>query len=461
MNPTLPSESAPAAASRKVWKVGTLTYTAGGIVALFVWLLWGDFAWSMRDRSIPPVITLLFKNYGSPDTLTGILIGSLPALLGLVLNPIVSYRSDRLRSRLGRRIPYLILSTPVIVIGLVGLAFSPPLGTMLSHWFGPVLGATLATLIFLALFWTLFEVGCVVSMAVFNALVNDVVPQVLLGRFYGLFRAVSLFAGMLFNFWIVGKSETHHMAIFLGMAILYGIGFTVMLVKVKEGGYPPPPEPQAPGKAGGFLPAVRSYFRDCFTKPYYLLCFLSGIIGGAANIPFNLFVLLYVKSIGLSLETYGRYIALTYLISFALSYPLGALADRFHPLRLTIAVQSVFALVTLACGLFIESQASFLVGLVALGVIAGAYYTASASLGARLLPRAKFAELSSAGGILGAGVNIVLAPAVGFILDQSGHNYRYTFYMGFVLAAVSIVLFILLYRRFLQYGGPAGYVAPE
>ncbi len=41
-----------------------------GIMALFVWLLWGDFAWSMRDRSIPPVITLLFKNYGSPDMLT-------------------------------------------------------------------------------------------------------------------------------------------------------------------------------------------------------------------------------------------------------------------------------------------------------------------------------------------------------------------------------------------------------
>ncbi len=199
MNPPVSNASAPPAATRKVWKVGTLTYTAGGIAALFVWLLWGDFAWSMRDRSIPPVITLLFKNYGSPDTLTGILIGSLPALLGLVLNPIVSYRSDRLRSRLGRRIPYLILSTPVIVIGLVGLAFSPPLGTMLSHWFGPVLGASLATLVFLALFWTLFEVGCVVSMAVFNALVNDVVPQELLGRFYGLFRAVSLFAGMLFT----------------------------------------------------------------------------------------------------------------------------------------------------------------------------------------------------------------------------------------------------------------------
>ncbi len=167
-----------------------------------------------------------------------------------------------------------------------------------------------------------------------------------------------------------------------------------------------------------------------------------------------------MKSIGLSLETYGKYIALTYLISFVVSYPLGALADRVHPLRLTIAVQSVFALVTLACGLFVESQVSFLVAS-SPWRDGGRLLHRLGLAGARLLPRAKFAELSSAGGILGAGVNIVLAPAVGFILDQSGHNYRYTFFMGFILSVVSIVLFLLLYRRFLRYGGPSGYVAPE
>ncbi len=58
-------------------------------------------------------------------------------------------------------------------------------------------------------------------------------------------------------------------------------------------------------------------------------------------------------------------------------------------------------------------------------------------------------------------MNIVLAPAVGFILDQSGHNYRYTFFMGFALAVVSIVLFVLLYRRFLQYGGPTAMSLPS
>ncbi|MFA4943950.1 MAG: hypothetical protein WC789_04535 [Lentisphaeria bacterium] len=43
------------------WSVGTLSYTRGGLLALFGWLLWGDFAWSMKERAIGPVGQLLRK----------------------------------------------------------------------------------------------------------------------------------------------------------------------------------------------------------------------------------------------------------------------------------------------------------------------------------------------------------------------------------------------------------------
>ena len=78
----------------------------------------------MRDRAIPPVIQLLFKRYGASDMLTAILLSSLPAALGLVVGPVIGYKSDRLRSRMGRRIPILFFSTPFIVLSMVGLAFA-------------------------------------------------------------------------------------------------------------------------------------------------------------------------------------------------------------------------------------------------------------------------------------------------------------------------------------------------
>ena len=36
------------APQKKIWHAGTLTYTTAGVVLLFFWLLWGDFAWSMK-----------------------------------------------------------------------------------------------------------------------------------------------------------------------------------------------------------------------------------------------------------------------------------------------------------------------------------------------------------------------------------------------------------------------------
>ena len=52
----------------KTWTVGTLTYTAGGLALLFFWLLLGDFALNLRDRSVGPVVQLFLKREGASDT---------------------------------------------------------------------------------------------------------------------------------------------------------------------------------------------------------------------------------------------------------------------------------------------------------------------------------------------------------------------------------------------------------
>ena len=49
--------------SGKRWHVGTLTYTAGGLFALFFWLLWGDFALSLKERSVPTTLQVLLKQF--------------------------------------------------------------------------------------------------------------------------------------------------------------------------------------------------------------------------------------------------------------------------------------------------------------------------------------------------------------------------------------------------------------
>ena len=93
-NESAPPEREP---EQKLWRIDTLTYTTAGLVVLFSWLLWGDFAWSMKERSVSKVLALLLKTFHASDFVTGVLLLSLPAAITLFLAPIISYRSDRHR----------------------------------------------------------------------------------------------------------------------------------------------------------------------------------------------------------------------------------------------------------------------------------------------------------------------------------------------------------------------------
>jgi len=446
----------------KLWHVGTLTYTVGGLVVLFAWLLWGDFACSLKDRSVPSIFQLLLKKYGASDMINGLLIGSLPGLVAMVLCPIISCKSDRHRGRWGRRIPFIMIATPIAVLAMVGLAFSPTIGAHLDRLMGGhSFGLNPSILFSFGLFWTLFEFASLTAGSVTVGLINDVVPQAVIGRFYGMFRALSLVAGMIFNFWMMGKAETYFMWIFLGTAALYGCGFTVMCLKVKEGQYPPPP-PTEPGSFGaaGALIAVKTYFKECFGNSYLLCYFVTMALAGMAFIPVNLFSVFFAKSIDMSMDIFGKCIALTYLISLGLSYPIGALSDRFHPLRVGLAAQGLYFVLTLVGGLLIKDVWSLAICLVLHGVLSGTWLTATASLGQRLLPREKFGQLYSAAGIVGSLCGITVGPAMGLFLEYTYHVYRYTYLASSAITLIAILWGLGLYRKFLAMGGPDHYVPP-
>ena len=188
----------------KLWSVGTLTYTSAGIAALFFWLLWGDFAWSMKDRAVGSVATLMVKSFGVSDFTYGLLILSFPNFTNAILGPLVSFPSDRHRGRFGRRIPFLAFTVPFIVAGMIGLAFTPWLGRELYGLIGAdAISPNMACLLVFGFFWIMFNFGNTLASSIFTALVNDVVPVAFLGRFFGLFRAISLAAGVLFNFFFL------------------------------------------------------------------------------------------------------------------------------------------------------------------------------------------------------------------------------------------------------------------
>ena len=145
-----------------LYRCGTLTYTRLGLLNLFIWLLWGDFAWSMKDRAVGSVATLMVKSFGVSDFTYGLLILSFPNFTNAILGPLVSFRSDRHRGRWGRRIPFLMKTTPFVVVGLIGLGFTPMLGNWLSAHIGADrLSVNMASLLVFGFFWILLDFGSV------------------------------------------------------------------------------------------------------------------------------------------------------------------------------------------------------------------------------------------------------------------------------------------------------------
>ena len=459
-----PVDRVDAETATPIWRAGTLVYTSGGIITLFLWLLFGDFAWSMRDRSVSPMAQWYLNQLDVPNLLFALLISSFPAAAALILGPVISVLSDRHRGPRGRRIPFLLLTTPIAAAGMIGLGLTP----LISYWvhaYYPSASEAVVSIVCFGVFWAAFELATVASQAVFGGLINDVVPKPLLGRFFGLFRIVSLADGIVFNFWIMGKVPEHFTLILCTVGVFYGLAFMWVCVNVKEGDYPPPdsysPGNRVEGVSHRISHEIRAYFRQCFANPYYLTVFLMLMLAAAAMAPVNVFTIPYATSLGISMEIYGHYVALTFFVSLCLSYFIGWLCDAFHPLRVVIASLVGYALVTLWGSFFAFTATTFLVAWVGHGILSGCYFTSVASLGQRLYPESRFAQFASAAGIFTGIANMFIAPLVGMLIDASGDFYRLTFFAGFALASLALICAMSVHARFLQLGGVSRYVAPE
>src|SRR5262249_3561369 len=155
-------------------------------------------------------------------------------------------------------------------------------------------------------------------------------------------------------------------------------------------------------------------------------------------VPFNGFSIPYYKSVHMSSQWYGNFIAITYTISLALAYFLGVICDRLHPLRVSIAALALYAVCTTWGGIFATNATTFAIALMTHGVLSGCFFTTSASLGQRLYPHSHFAQFASAGTMIMAISQIILGQTLGPFLDWTGHNYRYTFIVGLVLTLLGM-----------------------
>ena len=460
-------------ADSKTWHCGTLTYTKACIAILFAFLLWGDFCFTLMETVVPSILPLKFKELEAPNWLMGVFLTTVPGGVSMIMGPWVSFKSDRYRSRWGRRIPFIVLTMPFLCISLALMGWSDDITMLLQRWFPAMQEYASATITIglLGLFLALFKFfDCFVN-SVFWYLFNDIVPSQLLGRFMGAFRIVGIAAGALYNWFIFKYAESHMREIFIGAAVIYFIGFGVICLFVKEGQYPPlEGESDKENKGWGGL---KTFFKESFSHKFYWLMFASGAFA-SISWGIGVFGIFFSREMGLSLEQVGKLGAISSVVVIVAIVFMASFVDRWHPLRLTVYA-AVFGLIgTLVSGvwLFVTLPGDYFFWISLGGGLAGILLAAITTVAAlpcvmRIFPKSRFGQFCSAQGMCRNVCSLISGIAAGLFVDAmkwlchgSDFAYRFSFVWSFVFGAISAFFIVLVYREWLRLGGDKHFHPP-
>ncbi len=464
---TLPTDTPASPPAAKTWFVGTLTYTRRQLAEVFVWLLLGDFCLHLMDNGVvPTLVPLQFESMGASPTLYAFLALTLVNALYVVLVPIVSTWSDRTRTKIGRRRPFLLVTAPMLAIVLVMLGFSTQIArfaqSIMPGLISPASVATLA-LSLTAILFVAFKLLDLFPQSVYYYLWPDVIPPELLGTFGALFRVFYAAGSLTFNWYLIGLAKEHPEEIYLLAAGLYLAAFLFLVWRVKEPAYPPPPTVDASGNhVSGFVALTKQYFRDCFSHSFYWKYFLAMAVFQCAYQPFIATLIYFGKQIygdtQEGLQAYGNVLGRKDLIWIVIYLALVPIMAKLHPVKAGL-IGYLLMTAAAACGmLFIHDQTTFAVFTIITFAAVGLYLGGTAAIGPRLLPKEKYGQFASAGAVVFRLSVAIVGTFSGAIITSFGPRYVYAWLFSFLL--LGCVLMVLLYLEWQKLGGEKSFVPP-
>jgi MFS family permease len=461
--------------------VGTLSYTRLGLCAVFFWLLLGDIAFVLVDQLEPRLLPVILKAHGAADREITIIISSIAAILNFAIAPVVSFRSDRTRTRWGRRIPYLVFAMPFASFFLVLTPHAPRvaewlLGMPAAKAVLESLPVTSPVIAVYALFVALYQVFHLVTASIYFYLFRDVVPANYLGRFLALFRVFGSVGTFVINYWLLGLALTHTWQIFTGVALFYAGSFAAMCFFVREGGYPQPEYIPASGKPR-WLDSAKTFVTESYGRAVYLWTYLARLML-YATVPVQAFLVLFPqRELGLELDRIGKLSSWGAFAWLPFALPLGWLIDRWGPIRVMAILLWLFLGALAGSFLFVTGETSFFISSLLVGAIFPMLMLAQIVLAQHMFPAARMGQFSSANSMLQAIViALVIGPGTGVLLDAlkdfrwhintvfAGElavgPYRLVYLILIALGAFSLLGIYMARRQWIRHGGPANYTPP-
>jgi len=380
-----------------------------------VWILIMTIGWNISFTVIGPLMTLHLNACGANEGILGIM-GTFNSWLYSYLVMYFAWKSDRTVTRFGRRIPYLFICVPGIVIS----TFFFPFFTTL--WI--LIGLSLAQMFFTD-----------IKAATIPLLNIDCIPRHRLARMGALMGIIGSIIGFFVMRYGMKLAEHSEKIPFYVCAVLATLtsGFAAFMIKE-------PPVHAREGKKETFKPwsALKVGWKD---KREIFLMLGVGTIGGF-NCVQGAWIWLFAKNVlGMTKTDMGGALSWGILVCMLISYPVGWIVDRYGS-YITIAIY--FVLATIAFGLAMIMNNAFLLAAEAIVVaINGVFYGGIDIMVYRSVHPKDIGSVTSSNSFLRGLIAGLIGGTSGLLIRISGGNYRWAFAEGYCFTVLSLVFFAI------------------
>lgn len=443
---------------KKIYHAGTLNYSLFDIFKVSVITLGAGFFYIIAGFVIvPTLLPLLLNQYGASGKFIALTLGSIPAFINMIMNPIISTASDRYRSKMGRRMPFLMVATPFVFIFLLLLGWAPNwLGALHGRFFQSWCSESNFLIYALAILSVLFIFANYIIGTVYFYLPPDVIPHQFMGRYMAFLQLVSIGAGSAFNFFLMDYVREYSQWIYTGIAVIFLLSFVLMFCLIQEGEYPPPEEVDNrqtfSEKAISF---IKIYFRECMGHKIFVLFFLGMAITAVSTTCRNTFNLLFaVNELGITEGQYGKIIGIGSILALGAILLSGYLLDKIMPLWVFIFTSILVVFLNIWGYFFVVDYQSFYWVGVPMVLVYSIQAVSAGLCCIKIFPLDKYGQFCSANAMFTSVFMIIGNYLGGVVIDKFG--YRFLFIWDFTFTIIATVILFCVYFLWRQMGGARG-----
>jgi MFS family permease len=391
----------------------------------------------------PPLMTFKVRQLAPdlPNTTLGIL-GFIGLLVAMVVQPIIGVFSDRAKTKLGRRLPFIVGGAVLIAASLFLLASAPTLWVLL-------LGVIM------------IQFSSNILQGPWQALIPDLVPEGQHGQASSLkavMDIVALVLGGMVAGMIMGESgiaRWGNNAVYVAAAVPTIVFFLLVIVtaiwaREKEGETSEAVASRSVGEA-----LKNAFYVNFRERPVFGWWFANRILFWGAFIAINSFLINYLIDVirMTDAEAQGFYGTLKMILGGALvvlALLSGWLSDRIgrKPIMLIAGLVSFVGAVTL---LFVRDRTLITVAGAIVGMGVGAFITVSWALATDIVPReeaARYMGIANIATCIGSGVarllGGVLIDPINRALGSSSSGYLLLYGLAALFFLVSALVVIPL-----------------